>query len=69
MQALGILEEFEHPRGGRMQLPRPPLQFSGTPSGERVPSPELGQHTVEVLQELGLNIEQMRAMAGEGIIG
>ncbi len=69
VKALGILEEVVHPRGGEMRLPRPPVQFGETPSNARAPSPEVGQHTVEILEELGLDIEQMRQMASEGIIG
>lgn len=69
VKALGIVEESVHPRGGQMRLPRPPIQYGQTPANRRVPSPELGQHTVEVLEELGLNIDQMRDMAREGIIG
>lgn len=68
VQALGILEESEHPRGGTMRLPRPPLQYSATPAMDRAPSPELGQHTVEVLTELGLDIEQLRGLARQGVI-
>ncbi len=68
VKALGILEETVHPRGGEMRLPRPSVQFGGTAGRDRSPSPELGEHTVEVLEELGLDIEQMRQMAREGII-
>ena len=69
VKALGILEEVVHPRGGEMRMPRSPIQFSKTPSKGRLSSPELGQHTVEILSELGMGIEQMRKMAGQGIIG
>ena len=69
VKALGILERSNHPRGGEMQLPRPPVQFSETPATNRNSSPEIGQHTVEVLEELGMDIEQMRQLAAEGIIG
>lgn len=69
VQALGILEESEHPRGGAMRLPRPPIQYGATPTVDRSPSPELGQHTVEVLSELGLELEQMQQLASEGAIG
>ncbi|MFP6808658.1 MAG: CaiB/BaiF CoA-transferase family protein [Pseudomonadales bacterium] len=57
-----------HPRGGEMLHPRPPMQFSNTPFTMRSHSPEIGQHTVEILSELGLSLEDMQGMAREGII-
>ena len=69
VQATGVLEEFDHPQGGRMRQPRPPVQFGGTPNSHRYTSPEVGEHTVEVLSELGLEIEDMQALARQGAIG
>lgn len=69
VKALGLLEEFDHPRGGQMQLPKAPVTFSKTPTQHRYHSPEVGQHTVEVLTELGLEMADMRALAQEGAIG
>lgn len=69
VKALGVLEESEHPRGGLMQLPKAPVWFSKTPTGHRYHSPEVGQHTVEVLTELGLEFSDMQALARDGAIG
>jgi len=69
VKALGLLEELDHPRGGRMQLPKAPVTFSKTPAQHRYHSPEVGQHTVEVLTELGLEMDDMRALAQDGAIG
>ncbi|MFT7246915.1 MAG: crotonobetainyl-CoA:carnitine CoA-transferase CaiB-like acyl-CoA transferase [Candidatus Azotimanducaceae bacterium] len=69
VKALDLLEELDHPRGGRMQLPKAPVTFSKTPTQHRYHSPEVGQHTVEVLTELGLEMVDMRALAQEGAIG
>lgn len=52
--AVGMFEEFEHPVVGRARLPRHPTRFLGTPAALGGPSPALGQHTDEVLTELGL---------------
>ena len=68
VQATGALLEYDHPRAGAVRQPRPSVRFEKTPAGVRRASPEVGEHTVEVLAELGLDIETMRGMAREGII-
>ena len=62
-QAIGMFEEFDHPVVGRARLPRHPTQFHATPASLGFGAPALGQHTDEVLVELGLGaqIEQLRA--------
>lgn len=52
IEAMGALEEFDHPHGGRMRQPRPQGRFARTPSGINRCSPELGEHTREVLKEI-----------------
>ena len=52
--AIGMFEEFDHPVTGRTRLPRHPTNFHATPATLGGPSPALGQHTDEVLAELGL---------------
>jgi crotonobetainyl-CoA:carnitine CoA-transferase CaiB-like acyl-CoA transferase len=66
--ANGMLEISDHPRGGAMRLPKPPARFSKTPYSQRHQSPEIGQHTVEILSEIGLSFEDMQALAREGVI-
>ncbi|MBI2913285.1 MAG: CoA transferase [Chloroflexi bacterium] len=44
--------EAEDPRLGRLRMPGVPVQLSESP-GRLAPAPELGQHTEQVLQELG----------------
>jgi crotonobetainyl-CoA:carnitine CoA-transferase CaiB-like acyl-CoA transferase len=61
--AIGMFEEFDHPVVGRARLPRHPTQFHATPASLGFGAPSLGQHTDEVLGELGLGaqIERLRA--------
>lgn len=60
--AIGMFEEFDHPVVGRARLPRHPTQFHATPASLGFGAPALGQHTDEVLDELGLGaqIERLR---------
>lgn len=57
-----LITEFPHPRLGRVKLVSPPLQFSQTPAQLRRPAPECGEHTEEVLQELGYSREEMERL-------
>ncbi|MFC2000241.1 CaiB/BaiF CoA transferase family protein [Chloroflexota bacterium] len=45
--------EYDHPTYGRQKVVGFPYTFSETPASLRRPCPELGQHTEEVLLELG----------------
>jgi crotonobetainyl-CoA:carnitine CoA-transferase CaiB-like acyl-CoA transferase len=53
-QAMGLFVEADHDVVGRTRLPRHPTKFSATPAMLRGSSPALGQHTDELLAELGL---------------
>ena len=63
-----LFEEHDHPHMGRVRQPRPAPRFSATPAELRHPSsPAHGQHTDEVLTELGWDdrIDQLRS---DGVI-
>ena len=53
-QAVGLFVESDHHVSGRVRLPRHPARFAGTPADLGGASPALGEHTDEVLTELGL---------------
>ena len=53
VKAMGSLVEFDHPFGGPMRQARPPARFGETPAEIFRCSPELGEHTREVLRETG----------------
>ena len=45
--------EVDHPRAGRTRVLGIPVKLSATPGAVRRPAPTLGQHTDDVLRELG----------------
>ncbi|GAC1547310.1 MAG: CoA transferase [Myxococcales bacterium] len=54
--------------GGEVLLPGIVPKLSATPGGTRWPGPRLGEHTSEVLRELGYSEEQERDLRAKGII-
>lgn len=54
-RAIGLFEESEHPVAGRLRQPRHPARFGATPATLGGASPSLGQHTDEILEELGMS--------------
>jgi crotonobetainyl-CoA:carnitine CoA-transferase CaiB-like acyl-CoA transferase len=66
--ALGLFTSVEHPRLGTLPQIAPPFSFSVTPAVVRRPPPELGEHTAEVLGELGVSAEELRALVERGIV-
>jgi crotonobetainyl-CoA:carnitine CoA-transferase CaiB-like acyl-CoA transferase len=62
-KAIGMFEEFDHPVAGRVRQPRHPARFLGTPATLQTVSPMLGEHTDEILVELGRadDVKQLRA--------
>jgi crotonobetainyl-CoA:carnitine CoA-transferase CaiB-like acyl-CoA transferase len=58
-----------HPSGGRdVRVVGVPMRFSATPGTIRTGPPAVGQHTDEVLRELGFGDDEVRAMRDEGVV-
>lgn len=49
-----VFRELDHPVAGRLRDARPAPRFSETPAAPGAPAPTVGQHTREILAELGL---------------
>jgi crotonobetainyl-CoA:carnitine CoA-transferase CaiB-like acyl-CoA transferase len=65
----GMQIELPHPLAGVVPLVASPIKLSATPASyERAP-PTLGQHTWEVLEELGLDEAERRDLEARGIAG
>ncbi|MEE9203191.1 MAG: CoA transferase, partial [Dehalococcoidia bacterium] len=61
--------EVAHPVCGQLKLVASPVKFSATPAEVRTPAPELGQHTEEVLLEVGgYTWEELARLKEEGAI-
>jgi crotonobetainyl-CoA:carnitine CoA-transferase CaiB-like acyl-CoA transferase len=58
--------EAEHPTEGRLRMPNSPLNFSKTPTSIRQLPPHLGEHTAEVLEEVGMSQQSIKNMLANG---
>ena len=68
VQAMQALWTYDHPHAGEVRTPRPPAQFSGTPSNIHAHTPTLGEHNSRILAELGFNAAEIEGLTAEGII-
>lgn len=62
-QARNMIVQLEHPALGMARSIGNPIKFSDAPVSYRLPPPLLGQHTNEVLGDLGYSEEEARAMS------
>jgi crotonobetainyl-CoA:carnitine CoA-transferase CaiB-like acyl-CoA transferase len=68
MRGRGFVVEQDHPTLGALQLLASPLHLSDTPATYRRPPPLLGQHTDEVLAELGYSQAETGELHARGAV-
>ena len=61
--ARGMIAEVSHPALGTVRTPGPPVKMSETPPRVERPAPRLGEHTREVLLEVGCTEGEIAAVA------
>jgi len=69
VQARDMIQEMELEGLGMMKMAGLPIKFSESPGAVRLPPPRLGQHTAEVLAEMGYSPTQIQSLAEQGAIG
>ena len=68
VRELAIVVETEHPAAGRLRQARAAARFSRTPAEIRRGAPALGEHTREILGELGYSAAEITALRADGVI-
>jgi crotonobetainyl-CoA:carnitine CoA-transferase CaiB-like acyl-CoA transferase len=63
-----MFEAWRHPRVGDMISVRAYADFSRGPGGFRHPTPDLGEHSGELLRELGIAPERIEALFASGAV-
>jgi crotonobetainyl-CoA:carnitine CoA-transferase CaiB-like acyl-CoA transferase len=66
MQAVGFFRTEDHPTEGKITVPDLPFQFSRTPGSIDRLQPKLGQHSIDILREVGLGDNDIEAMRASG---
>ena len=64
----GVFAEGEHPVAGNLRYPGRPFIMNGSPWQLRRTAPLLGQHSSEILKELGYTAEQVDELAMSGVV-
>jgi crotonobetainyl-CoA:carnitine CoA-transferase CaiB-like acyl-CoA transferase len=59
-----FFQQMQHPLDGDVTVTAIPARFSASPPSVRALWPALGQHTEEVLREIGCNADQIEAISG-----
>ena len=68
VRARGVIHEGEHPHAGHFDYLMQPALVDGRAAEVHRPAPLLGEHTTEVLAEIGYDTVAIAAMKAEGVV-
>ncbi|MFC2038162.1 CaiB/BaiF CoA transferase family protein [Chloroflexota bacterium] len=60
--------EIDHPVEGKLKLINMPIKFHQNPAEVKTPAPELGQHTEEILLDLGYDWDDVSRLKEQNVI-
>lgn len=68
IRANGLVSQSKHRDAGTVTMIGPTAKFRGTPAEPALPSPALGEHTAEIMLELGYTNKDYEAWKESGIV-
>ena len=63
-----MLKELDHPKAGKVRITGIPVKLSDTPGEVETAPPVLGQHTEEILNELGYSDQEVEKLRQEKVV-
>jgi crotonobetainyl-CoA:carnitine CoA-transferase CaiB-like acyl-CoA transferase len=69
VKANDVIDTFSHESLGTVRQPNPVARFNERRAGDMRSAPKLGEHTVEVLAELGIQETTVEKLTREGVLG
>ena len=67
LSAVGFISEEDHPTEGKIKNTGIPIRLSKSPGALRRHAPTLGEHSVELLSEIGFSDTEIKDMKAKGI--
>ena len=68
IKANKLISQYEHPGLGQIRQPRPGAKFSRSDIRKEPIAPTLGQHSEEILHDLGLSGAEIKELVDKGIV-
>ena len=68
IQSRGMIAEMDHPNHGTLKAPANPVNFSSLETTHERAPPDLGQHSAEILSDLGYSEDEIEALESEDVI-
>jgi crotonobetainyl-CoA:carnitine CoA-transferase CaiB-like acyl-CoA transferase len=69
LKAVGMFVDIDHPTEGHIKQARPPTKFSDDPPNLHRMSPRLGEHSREVLREVGFSDDDIARLTESKAVG
>jgi crotonobetainyl-CoA:carnitine CoA-transferase CaiB-like acyl-CoA transferase len=63
---MGMIQSYEHPKAGHVEVVGPAIRMSETPPSIRRPAPMVGEHGPEILAEYGVPADRIAALEAAG---
>jgi len=68
LSQVDLVQIIDHPTEGKYRYVRDPVKYSASSTGLHRHAPRLGEHSMELLTELGYNDQKIAEMVREGVV-